>query len=331
MISIPRTIVAIGCMLLPSVVSSQQLSKSSIDKVRKACVEIQVDGELRGGGAFVKDSSGKVFIITAAHLFSSPSKICRVLTSSEEFLTARIKAYDLGFDLALLEIKEPISNALTCAVADRVPAEGASLFNFGPALRRRTLVITGNVADARISYTDFAPYEGYLGHFFIAGISPELTSGGVWVNGSGEIVGIQNGRLRGDAGSPSSGLSMASPPQAISNLIESKKKASTPGIGGWIWELWNMDQKLVRKLPSDTNGLMIGALQKNGALARAGLKLHDVITHCNGQPVIRHDTFLEKVRFQPAGTEFSLRVITPGKSSFRNVTLKTISLESQWR
>jgi len=324
--------VALIAVVLVAVIPAyaQQISSKTTASVRKGCVEIHVGGQLRGGGAFVKDKAGGIYIITAAHLFRNRKTVCRVLTQNDTFLVAHIKAYDLGFDLALLKLDTAIKSVLPVKIADNIPSESTPLFNFGPALNRRTLVISGNVADSRISYTDFSPSQGYLGHFFVAGISPVLTSGGIWVNTKGQIVGIQNGRLKGDQGAPSSGLSMAAPPQAISFLLESKKSAKTPGVGAWLWELWAADQKLLKNIPKNTEGIIVTWVKENGPMALVGVKTNDVITHCNGVKIKRHDQFIEMIRSQTIGTVFDLKVVSPGKKAARIVKLKTNRLEAQW-
>lgn len=308
----------------------QEMSAKTTALVRKGCVEVHIAGQLRGGGAFVKDASGKIFVITAAHLFQNKHVKSRILTENDLFLLAHIKAFDLGFDLALLEPDTPIESVMPLRIAEHIPTESTPLFNFGPALNRRTLVISGHVADARISYTDFSPSNGYLGHFFVSGISPVLTSGGVWVTSKGQIAGIQNGRLNGDPGAPSSGLSMAAPPQAISFLLENKKTASTPGIGAWVWELWTADKKLLAGIPKSTEGIVVTWVRDKGPFAKAGIRVHDVIISCDGVPVKRHYQFIEIIRGQPVGTEFKLKLLPAGQRATRTVTFRTERLEDKW-
>ena len=113
-----------------------------------------------------------------------------------------------------------IRRHVTRSVAANPPSEKKPVFNFGPALNRRTLVIPGNVDDARVSFTGSFKNQGYIQHWFRSGMNPALPSGGIWVNRSGESVGIQYGRLIGDQSASSSGLSTASPPKAIRQLIK---------------------------------------------------------------------------------------------------------------
>lgn len=310
--------------------SAQELSSSVLEKVRRACVEVHIKGQLKGGGAFVRDASGKPYVLTAAHLFNSPSDTCFVLTEDDRSYFASLSAYDLGHDLAILEVAPETKKYGALQVATAVPAETRPIFNFGPALRRRTLVLPGTVADARTSYTDFSASRGYIAHFFASGINPILTSGGVWVNQLGQVVGVQHGRLIGDKGSPSSGLSMVSPPSAIRSLLKSKAVQETPGIGGYVWEVWTSDQSLLDELPRGIEGLVVNPVFKGRALDQAGLQLYDVIVSCDGEPVKRRHDLLEKIRSKPAGSEFTLQVIRPGSQDRGSVTLTTEVLENFW-
>ena len=189
-------------------------------------------------------------------------------------------------------------------MASYTPSPTQPVYNFGPALRRRTLIISGDVADSRINYTDFEPSDGYLAHIFIAAINPVLTSGGIWVNQKGEIIGVQSGRLKGDAGAPSSGLSMASPPGAVRRLAGYKRSANTPGIGGWIWELWTMDRELLNRVPVGMEGLAVRWVRENGAMHRAGIKSQDVILACNGKKLTRRNELFGLLRSKGSGTTF---------------------------
>ncbi len=314
----------------PAFAQLNQMPRKTLLEVREACVEVLVNNRLRGGGAFIENDEGRNLVITAAHLFEARDAPSHILTSDDRKHSATLLAYDFGHDLALLEV-ESAKGYPSLPLASDVPTETAPIFNFGPALRRRTLVISGNVADARPSYTDFSPSDGYVEHFFVAGISPVLTSGGIWANANGEIVGIQHGRLLGDKGAPSSGLSIASPPISIKRLLRRKKSAATPGIGGWVWEIWTADSELLKQVPQDTEGLVVTWIKEGGPLDTAGVKRLDIILSCEGEKITRRNDFLHMIRSEIAGTSFELEITSPGTdNSKRKVALKTNTLESRW-
>ncbi len=318
------------CLFLcGSAESADELSADTLKRVRSAAIEVHINGQMRGGGALVRHDSGKVFAITAAHLFHTPRDTCSIVTHSDEVFPASLSAYDLGHDLALLEVDPQAAKLGGLKLADSIPQDTQGLYNLGPALRRRMLILPGKVADSRISYTDFASSKGHIRHFFAAGINPVFTSGGMWINRRGEIVGIQHGRLLGEKAA-SSGLSLVSPPSAIRKLLNDRNVAATPGIGGYVWELRNADNDMLDKFPPGTKGLFVNPVFEGRPLDGAGIKAHDLILSCDGKPLTRRFELLSTIRSKPPGSTFELVVITPGKEQTRTVILRTDSLEALW-
>lgn len=319
-----------GLLSLAPAEAADELSAEILKKARSAAVEVHINGQMRGGGALVRHSSGTVFAITAAHLFHTPRDTCSIVTHSDEVFSASLSAYDLGHDLALLEIDPRAAKLGGLKLADSIPRDTQFIYNLGPALRRRMLILPGRVADSRISYTDFASSKGHIRHYFVAGINPVFTSGGMWINRSGEVVGIQHGRLLGEKAA-SSGLSLVSPPSAIRELLTNRNVASTPGIGGYVWELRNADTDMLEKFPAGTKGLFVNPVFEGRPLSEAGIKAYDLILSCDGKPLTRRFELLSKIRSKPSGSTFELVVITPGKELPRTVILRTESLESLWQ
>ena len=316
--------------LIATLAPAQELSTDIVAKARRACVEVLIGGQLRGGGAFVKDSRGKTFVLTAAHLFHHPGDTCVIVTDDDRSHFASLSAYDLGHDLALLEVEPSLSSYGALRVASAIPSETKPVFNFGPALGRQQLVLPGTVAHAGIVYTDFSSSQDYLAHFFVSGINPAFSSGGPWINRDGEIVGVQHGRLKGDEGAPSSGLSMVSPPAAVKALVEKNAITATPGIGAFLWETATADRTFFTKLPAGIDGLVVNPVFKDRPLERAGIRPHDVIVRCDGKAVRRLSPFLGMIRGKPVGSAFRLEVLTPG-SAIREVIFTTDAIEAGWR
>lgn len=330
MFSLCRLLGTFLFILFPTLALAQELSLDIVARARQACVEVLIDGQLRGGGAFVKDSRGKTYVLTAAHLFHRPGDTCLIVTGDDRTHFASLSAYDLGHDLALLEVEPSLSRYGSLRLASATPAETKAVFNIGPALGRRQIVLPGTVAYATVTYTDFSASQDYLAHYFVSGINPVFSSGGPWINRVGEIVGVQHGRLKGDTGAPSSGLSMVSPPGAVKALIEKNAIAATPGIGGFLWELSTADRTFFDKLPDGVAGLVVNPVFRNRPLARAGVRPHDLILRCDGTVLRRVSGFLEKIREKPVGSSFRLEVLTPGTAA-RELILTTDAIEVGWR
>jgi len=336
MFSFSKLFLTVPAMLLlgafsVSITGAQELSQRLVSKVRRASVEILIKGQLRGGGALVANPAGKVYVLTAAHLFHRPGDTCVVVTEDERSHLASLSAYDLGHDLALIEVDPSLKVYGVLEVASVSPGETVPIFNFSPALSRQTLVIPGSVAHAGVSYTDFSSSQDYLAHYFVSGINPIFSSGGPWINRDGEIVGVQHGRLKGDEGSPSSGLSMVSPPSAVSALIKDNRVSNTPGIGGFLWEIRTAERSYLETLPPGVEGIWVNPVFKDRPLDLAGVKPFDIILNCNSTPVRRIHQFLSLIRKEDAGTTFQLEVMTPGEKTVRRVELTTDSLEAIWR
>ena len=316
--------------LAVSSLPAQELPHTTVKKVRRAAVEIHIKGQLRGGGAFVMNRDGKIFVVTAAHLFLDPKDTCTVIAEDNQSYFGSLSAYNLGHDLAIIEVPPEVSRYGSLTIATRTPADTTPIYNLGPALRRRTLLLSGSVADSRTSYTDFTSSKGTIAHFFAAGINPVLTSGGVWINRSGEVVGVQHGRLIGDKGAPSSGLSMVSPPNAITKLLNGNQIAKTPGLGAYVWEVWTADRSMLEELPKSTEGLILNPVFEDRPAAKAGLKPFDVIVACDGKPLSRRHQLFDAIRSKPAGSPFKLQIISPGSGKRRTVELTTDTLEEHW-
>ncbi len=298
-----------------------------IDSARDATVEVLVDGQLKGSGAFV-DGDGTV--ITAAHIFSAPDARFEVIDASDKRLAAKLVAFDKGHDLALLEVPGwKGSGHRFLEVAEAIPAVATPVYNLGNALRIRATVMGGIVSQNRTIFSEFAESNGYVEHFLVAGMTPSLTSGGVWIDPHGRIVGVQNGRL--NDGKIASGLAIVAPPDAIARLVATRKDASTPDFGAWVWEVWTTDKKMLASIPEGTEGLVITWLRKGGPMESAGLKRLDTILAFDGKPVTRRDGLLRLVRAKSPGDKVTLTVLRQFEKSPKKIAVTLEGQEEFWR
>lgn len=77
-----RALVCIGLLLGSFAVCSlpaEELPQATVKKIRRAAVEIQIRGQLRGGGAFVRNRDGKILVVTATQLFLDPRDTCTMI------------------------------------------------------------------------------------------------------------------------------------------------------------------------------------------------------------------------------------------------------------
>ncbi len=299
----------------------------------EATVEVLVDGKLKGGGAFV---SADGLVITAAHVFGSRDARFEVISAALGRYPAELLAFDKGHDIALLRVvREPAGESKiedkkfpVLGVAKRIPPLGSPVYNLSMALRNRGVLMHGMVAQEETVFNELADSNGYMEHYFVSAMTPSLTSGGVWINGRGEIVGVQSARL--NDGKLKSGVAMVAPPKAVAGLIKTRQSPATPGMGGWVWEVWTTDAEFLQRIPPDTEGLVITWLRDGGPLKRAGLERLDVILACDGKKVVRRPDLLRLVRKKKPGQKIRLTILKPDTEGTRKVAVELENLEEIW-
>jgi len=298
-----------------------------IRSAQKAAVEVLVDGQLKGSGAFV-DGDGTV--ITASHIFGTPGARFEVIDASGKRLPAKRVAIDKGHDLLLLDVPGwKGSGHAFLEIAGSIPPVASPVFNLGNALRVHATVMGGIVSQEHTTFTELADSNGYVENFLVAGMTPSLTSGGVWIDARGRIVGVQNGRL--NDGKVTSGLGIVAPPQAVARLVATRKDAATADFGAWVWELWTTDKSVIAALPEGTEGLTITWLRKGGPFESAGLKRLDTVLALDGEPVRRRDDLLRLVRAKSPGDKVTLSVLGQHEKVPKKVVVTLEGQEEFWR
>ena len=101
-------------------------------------------------------------------------------------------------------------------------------------------------------------------------------------------------------------------------------------MGVAIEETWQQQRRLLDQLPPRTDGLVIRRLTANGPADKAGLKVFEVITRLDGQPVRLPDELLDAIRRQPADGTVTLDVLSPMTKKSRQVKLALGTLEEGW-
>ena len=288
------------------------------ETLRRASVEILIDGRMTGCGCFV-DAEG--LVLTAAHVVKGRKDGIEVLSPVLGRRTARRVAADPGHDLALLRVSGAGKPCPSLAVAARMPPPTAGVLLFSSPLWRHDLVLKGSVAKLAPSYCWQPALRCYVRCFYIAGASPVGSSGGCWVNARGRIVGVQLGYLNNQDGSPV-GIAFASPPDAIRRLLAAGRSQEAATLGGAMEELWTQSAGFIARLPKGTRGIVTPTLYKDGALARADLTKETIITGAEGRPVVYLDDLLTIVRSKKPGDEITLTVIEPIGKPQRQVTVR---------
>ena len=296
------------------------------EQIKVAFVEILVDGHMAGSGALV-DSKG--YVITAAHVLARRGRRIEVLSPVAGRIKAKLVAVDIGHDLALLKLahRDKLYPALTIAKA--TPAVGETCHLLGTPLYRHALLLSGKVARRQTGFEFMPQSKSYAEVYYIAGPSPPGTSGGVWVNDRGEVVGVQSMLM--SVSNAVHGISFVVPPMAVAKLLATKRSASTCSLGAAVEEIWQHAGDIRKKFPQDARGLFVRSLRKDGPAETAGLKEWDLIQSVDEKPVERMEQLARYIRAKKVGESVKLVVLSPGKDKPRTVTIPLAELEAKWK
>ena len=228
------------------------------------------------GSGFIISSDG--YVLTNAHVINEADEVIVKLADKREF-KAKIIGADKRTDVALLKIdatglpKVIIGDSAKLKVGEWVAAIGS------PFGLENTM--TAGIVSAKgraLPQENFVPFIQTD-----VAINPG-NSGGPLFNLAGEVVGI-NSQIYSRSGG-SMGLSFAIPIDVaidVSNQLKANGKITRGWLGIAIQE---MAEELAGSFSmKDTDGALVGGVEKNGPADKGGLEAGDVITKFDGKPI----------------------------------------------
>jgi len=245
------------------------------------------------GSGFIVSPDG--YIVTNAHVVDDASEVTVKLTDRREF-TAKVIGQDKRTDIALLKIDAKNLPALDLSSPPPVKP-GEWVIAIGSPFGFENSVSAGIVSGVHRALPG-----GQLTPFIQTDVAVNPgNSGGPLLNSAGQVVGV-NSQIYSRTGG-FMGLSFAIPADVAANVADQLRthgKVAHARIGVGIQPL---DQSLAQSfgLP-DSNGALVGTVEKDSPADKAGFKAGDVIRKVDGQVV--NDT-----------TDVTSRVgnMTPGK------------------
>ena len=152
-----------------------------------------------------------------------------------------------------------------------------------------------------------------------AAINPG-NSGGALVNEKGQLIGVNVAiASAGSAGSGSIGVGFAIPSNLAKRIaaeIMKNGSASHGLLGAGVVDATNS-----QNAASFTTGAEVKDVTANGAAAKGGIKVGDVIVKLGDKTITSASELMAAVRQLPAGTKTSVEVLRDGKSVTVQVTL----------
>ncbi len=265
----------------------------------------QVEGAL--GSGVIVDSSG--LIVTNSHVVREAEEITVVLNDGREF-DATVALVDQPSDLALVRVE---TKGETLPAASLKPSESLEVGDMVLAIgnpfgvgQTVTSGIVSALARSSLNISDF--------NFFIqtdAAINPG-NSGGPLVSMDGGVIGINSAIYSRDGGSL--GIGFAIPSEMVASVIAAEKSGGKGVVRPWLGvtaQAVTNDIAQSLNLPRPV-GALITVLHESSPLAKAGLKVGDVVTSVNGKEI--HDPSEMKFRMAtvPLGQKATMEVIRAG-------------------
>lgn len=270
----------------------------------------QVENSL--GSGVIVEADG--LVVTNSHVIDGADEIKVVLSDGREF-AATLALADEASDLALLRVdtkgeKLPyaaLKPSETLEVGDIVLAIG-NPFGVGQTVTSGIVSAQGR---SSLNINDF--------NFFIqtdAAINPG-NSGGPLVALDGGVVGINTAIFSRDGGSL--GIGFAVPSEMVASVIAAEKAGQSGGTGIVRPWLGLTAQGVTADIAASLGlgrpqGVLIAGLHSASPLAKAGMKVGDVVTSINGREIRDPSEMKFRMAMIPIGQEASLRYTRQGKA-----------------
>lgn len=276
----------------------------------------QIESSL--GSGVIVESEG--LVVTNAHVAKGAEEITVVLSDGREF-DAVLALSDEASDLALLRITleedetlpyVSLKSSESLEVGDLVLAIG-NPFGVGQTVTSGIVSAQGR---SSLNISDF--------NFFIqtdAAINPG-NSGGPLVALDGGVVGINTAIYSRDGGSL--GIGFAVPSEMVASVIAAEKSGSVSG--GGIVRPWL--GVIAQSVTSDIgvslglarpSGALIADLHASSPLAKAGIKIGDLVVSVNGKEIRDPSEMKFRMATVPLGQKADVEVIRKGKRSSHRV------------
>jgi serine protease DegS len=272
---------------------------SSLLRENPAQVRQRVEGSL-GSGVILDD---KGHLVTNDHVIRGADQI-RVQLADGRVATPTIVGTDPDTDLAVLRVDledppvMPMGRSNELRAGDVVLAIG-NPFGLSQTVTQGIVSATGR---GRLGVTDF---EDFIQTDAAINFG---NSGGALINTDGELIGINTAVLAQTLGTD--GISFAIPVNMVRGVMDQILEHGRVRRG-WLGV---SSEELPRGMAAALGinppvALRISSVDQNGPAARAGMRIDDLVTHLNGQPILNAQEALNRVAAMTPGSELEIRAV----------------------
>ena len=261
-----------------------------------AQVRRRVEGSL--GSGVILDDAGH--LVTNHHVIQGADQI-RVQLADGRIATPTIVGTDPDTDLAVLRVDledppvMPMGRSNELRAGDVVLAIG-NPFGLSQTVTQGIVSATGR---GRLGVTDF---EDFIQTDAAINFG---NSGGALINADGELIGINTAVLAQALGTD--GISFAIPVNMVRGVMDQILEHGRVRRGWLGVSSEELPRGMAAALGIDPPvALRISSVDPNGPAARAGVRVDDLVTHLNGQPILNAQEALNRVAALTPGSELEI-------------------------
>src|SRR5579862_4451525 len=259
------------------------------------------------GSGVVVSSDG--YILTNNHVVEGATDVKVSFFNKEEY-PAKIVGADKYTDVAVLKINKsglatlPFADSGKAEVGDVVLAIGEP-FGLGQTVTMGIISAKGRAGLGIERFEDFIQTDASINRG---------NSGGALIDTRGDLVGINTAILSGETGG-NQGIGFAIPANLAKNIMDQilKKGKVSRGYMGILPQELTPDMARAFGM-ANGHGVAVAEVTANSPALKAGMKVGDVITAINGNPVEDVNTFRLAVAGFAPGTTVHLKIARNGQN-----------------
>jgi len=257
------------------------------------------------GSGFIVSPDG--YIVTNAHVVDGAKEVTVRLTDRREF-TAKVIGADKRTDIALIKIDAKGNLPALDLSNPPAPRQGEWVVAIGSPFGFENSVSAGVVSGVHRALPG-----GQMTPFIQTDVAVNPgNSGGPLLNAAGQVVGV-NSQIYSRSGGYM-GLSFAIPADVAANVAQQLKEHGKVNHGRLGIGIQGLNQALAQSfdLP-DSNGAVVGTVEKDSPAEKAGFKTGDVIRKINNVAVTDSTDVTSRIGNMAPGTKVNVEVWREGK------------------
>lgn len=275
------------------------------------------------GTGFVVSEDG--YILTNNHVVENATEITVQFSEragSRTEYTAEVVGTDPATDLALLKIDATGLTPVEFADSDAVRI-GQWVIAVGNPFGLESTITAGIVSAMGRTRVGITDYENFIQTD--AAINPG-NSGGPLVDLRGRVIGVNTAIATRSGGNM--GIGFAIPSNLARSIMDSLRDNGIV-TRGWLGVMiQDLDEGLAQSFDFEgTEGVLISQVQKGSPADDAGLRVGDIITKFNGEPLARVDQLRLRVAATDPGDKVDIVVFRDGRE--RTIKVEIGELEQE--